>query len=133
MCKKDLENHMKTHTGVGLLLCTHCKKKITTKTAMCAHAKIHLNEVHTCSICGQSFMTRMYLLQHSQGKHGKGYIALCRAQYIWPKICSIMKHIEKTVSSWTKGIYKNKRKYMNALEKEKKEKWKEDRKKQAIY
>ena len=85
MYKKYLENHMKTHSGVGLILCLHCKKKITTNTAMCAHAKIHLNEVHKCSICVKTFTTRLYLLQHSWEKHGKGYIALCGAQYHWPK------------------------------------------------
>ena len=97
MYKKDLENHMKIHTGVGLIPCIHCNKQFTTNTAMRAHSKIHLNEVHNCATCGKSFSTKPYLLQHVQGKHGKGYIALCGAQYRWPKICTIMRNTAKTV------------------------------------
>ena len=103
MYKKDLENHMKIHTGVGLIPCTHCKKQFTTSMAMCAHSKLHLNKVHNCATCGKSFSTKPYLLQHAQGKHGKGYIAFCRAQYRWPKKCTIMRNTAKTVFIWTKN------------------------------
>ena len=61
MYKKDLENHKKTHSWVGLIPCLHCKKQFTTNTVMCAHAKIHLHKVHKCSICGKTFSTRPYL------------------------------------------------------------------------
>ena len=85
MYKKDMENHIKMHTGVGLIPCLHYNNKFTTNISMCAHAKIHLNEVHTCKTCGKSSSTVAYLKQHSKGKHGSRFIALCGEIFQWPK------------------------------------------------
>ena len=93
MYKNYLESHMKMHTGIGLIPCLHCDKTFTTNTTMCAHANIHLNEVHICQTCGKSFCTEACLKQPATGKHGTEFIPACGEQFQWPKKCTIMRHI----------------------------------------
>ena len=70
--KSQLHEHVKLHTGEGLIPCIRCKKKFNTKSAMNAHAINHQNRSFDCTACSKSFTSLEYLKQHVQGKHRGG-------------------------------------------------------------
>ena len=83
--KSTLEEHVKLHTGEGLIPCTGCKRKLNTKLAMNAHAINHQNRSFDCKLCSKSFTSLTYLKQHVKGKHEGGFVTLCGTVYPWPK------------------------------------------------
>ena len=85
--KCSLEEHQKTHTGVGLIPCVgkKCGRKFTSNHAIRAHAIIHSGKKFNCSAYTESFATKLYLDQHYQGAHSGGWQALCGLKFKWLK------------------------------------------------
>ena len=94
-CKKcfpypgDLKNHMKTHTGEGLLPCTFpkCKKKFTSNKSMFQHLQSHSDQEWKCELCDppKIYNTHSNYRQHVKGVHNPPSLkAYCGKPYKWP-------------------------------------------------
>ena len=85
----DLKNHMKTHTGEGLLPCTYpkCKKKFTSNKSMFQHLQSHSDQEWKCELCDPSkiYNTHSNYRQHVKGVHNPPSLkAYCGKPYKWP-------------------------------------------------
>ena len=59
--KSQLEEHVKLHTGEGMIPCIGCNRKFNTKSAMNAHAINHQNRTFDCTECSKSITSPAYL------------------------------------------------------------------------
>ena len=83
-----LKEHVKTHTGKGLIPCTwpKCTKTFVSTKNMYQHLLSHKGEEHTCVDCNKIFNNKYLYKQHRIGKHGDGYFtAKCGEQFKWPE------------------------------------------------
>ena len=88
----NLKIHERTHTGCGLIPCTNCSNKYTTRAAMDTHHLTHQGQKFTCQKCPYfRTNTQANLRQHEQGKHGKGWRSLCGDTLIGQQRCFAIK------------------------------------------
>ena len=65
--KKNLEEHLKNHTGENSYQCSKCIKTFATKRKLDYHMKYHM--VSKCSLCPAEFTALSDLWQHKKNKH----------------------------------------------------------------
>ena len=83
-----LTDHMKTHTGKGLLPCTYpkCKKKFTSNRSMFQHLQSHSDQQWKCNLCDpvKDFNTYSNYNQHVKGYHNPPSLkAPCGKVFKW--------------------------------------------------
>ncbi|XP_021703820.1 zinc finger protein 2 [Aedes aegypti] len=64
--RRELNEHIKTHSKILNLLCDTCGKSFTSHKALRSHAQGHLNiRPYSCDLCDKAFRTKLLLVQHS--------------------------------------------------------------------
>lgn len=64
--RRELNEHIKTHSKILNLLCDTCGKSFTSHKALRSHTQSHLNiRPFSCDLCDKAFRTKLLLVQHS--------------------------------------------------------------------
>ncbi|XP_055538617.1 gastrula zinc finger protein 5-1-like isoform X2 [Wyeomyia smithii] len=64
--RRELNDHVATHSKKLNLLCDLCGKSFTSHKALRSHNQSHMNiRPFSCEVCGKSFRTKLLLVQHS--------------------------------------------------------------------
>ncbi|XP_058812290.1 zinc finger protein 124-like [Topomyia yanbarensis] len=64
--RRELNDHIATHSKILNLLCDTCGKSFTSHKALRSHNMSHLNiRPFSCDLCDKSFRTKLLLVQHS--------------------------------------------------------------------
>ncbi|XP_058442833.1 zinc finger protein 624-like [Malaya genurostris] len=64
--RRELNEHIATHSKILNLLCDTCGKSYTSHKALRSHNQSHLNiRPFSCNVCEKSFRTKLLLVQHS--------------------------------------------------------------------
>ncbi|XP_065086108.1 zinc finger protein 250-like [Ochlerotatus camptorhynchus] len=64
--RRELNDHIATHSKLLNLLCDTCGKSFTSHKALRSHNMSHLNiRPFSCDLCDKSFRTKLLLVQHS--------------------------------------------------------------------
>lgn len=64
--RRELNEHIKTHSKILNLLCDTCGKSFTSHKALRSHTQSHLNiRPYSCDLCDKAFRTKLLLVQHS--------------------------------------------------------------------
>ena len=88
--KKDLNKHMRLHTGDNLLVCGVCQKKFTSKYAILHHVAVHTGEKpFQCAVCEKQFTQPANLRTHVKKKHCNSLNNQNRCDYCGSMLSSI--------------------------------------------
>ncbi|KAI5631827.1 zinc-finger double domain-containing protein [Phthorimaea operculella] len=69
--RRELDNHMLTHTGKKEFQCEFCDKRFGRKNILREHIRIHMNDRRfQCEVCEMKFVQKCSLKGHMQNKHG---------------------------------------------------------------
>ena len=109
----QVKTHMKVHTQKNLYQCLHCKRKFTTNLSMLTHAKTHFEKwtcLHKdCITSDKKYNSEYNLKQHTRGKHGKGWTALCGDHFKWKS--KYNRHLKKCLECIALRKQKDKKRY----------------------
>ena len=68
--KKNLHNHLQTHTNERKFICPTCKKGFKTMNNLKQHKHSHGPPQYACKVCGHTFSFSQGLLNHVRAIHG---------------------------------------------------------------
>lgn len=91
--RRELNEHIATHSKLLNLLCDTCGKSFTSHKALRSHTMGHLNiKPFSCSLCDKSFRTKLLLVQHSHVHTGVKVFNCDMCEKSFAKKESLKKH-----------------------------------------
>ncbi|XP_022248134.1 zinc finger protein 423-like isoform X2 [Limulus polyphemus] len=96
--KENRKAHLKSHAGLKPFMCPHCGKTFSRKCHMKEHMCIHITSTtYPCEFCSETFSSLKQLKRHLVGVHHKHYDHVCR-------VCGdVFKHLRNFQSHMQKN------------------------------